>query len=499
MSMNRNRFLSAVTALSMLLFNSCTLLSGERSLDTDSTQLIAGKLSEVLTSSDLTSVSISAGDSPYGYAAVGAEENFGGYDGTSLSGTVVTTRAELVSALASGGIIYIKGMIDVTDTGDGTMLPDEAGGSTDALDAFVSSMELDSDNEYDSYSDWKIAYFWNCDLTTDDSSDSSETKSDLYDDLWAFSDAYKKIVLLTVKSDTTIIGINSDDGSASGITGGNLLIKNVSNVAIRNIVIQNAYDPFPHHEANDGYNAQWDCITIQNNNSNIWIDHCTFQDTMYVDYVHTNGNFSNENYYEKWQDFDGLLDIKGISTNITISHNRFLNHDKTMLIGSSDSEQVTEDGATEKRNVLATDRYITLDHNLYYNCGQRLPMVRLTSMVITNNYFDFDNGHYKQQYAIGPKYNALLIVQGNYFGSGINYTLKGDGKTDSMAYVYFADNVEASLKKTSAYPYASISLSTSNMPFTPDAEAFSYTLENASDLPDTLPASSGAGCTTVTE
>ncbi len=38
-----------------------------------------------------------------------------------------------------------------------------------------------------------------------------------------------------------------------------------------------------------------------------------------------------------YQLHDGLLDITNASDLVTVSWNRFLNHDKVMLIGSSDS------------------------------------------------------------------------------------------------------------------------------------------------------------------
>ena len=98
-----------------------------------------------------------------------------------------------------------------------------------------------------------------------------------------------------------IIGL----GTNSGLKGGSINISGVSNVAVRNLTIQDAYDPFPHHEKDDGFNAQLDCIVIQGTTSNIWIDHCTLKDTMYYKKVAISGGS------EKWQTYDGLCDIKG--------------------------------------------------------------------------------------------------------------------------------------------------------------------------------------------
>ncbi|WP_462106333.1 hypothetical protein [Campylobacter concisus] len=46
---------------------------------------------------------------------------------------------------------------------------------------------------------------------------------------------------LSVASNTKVIGL----GKSSGIKGGSLLLKNVQNIAIRNMKIEDAFDPFP--------------------------------------------------------------------------------------------------------------------------------------------------------------------------------------------------------------------------------------------------------------
>ncbi|MBR6914397.1 MAG: polysaccharide lyase family 1 protein, partial [Treponema sp.] len=286
--------------------------------------------------------SISASDTPTGYATITPQTG---------SGTTVTTKAELLSAISNGGLIYVSGTIDMSDG----CLPTTAGGTTDELDAFVkkqttSLKNSDSSkypNVYTTYTAFRNAYAALCSSSTDDKS-SSSTSTTLSQTLWKLNSTYGNKIKLNVKSNTTIIGLGN-----AVIKGGTIQISGVSNVTIRNLTIQDAYDPFPHHEKNDGFNAQWDGICLDGA-SNIWIDHCTIEDTMKYTTVTTSSGS------EKWQTYDGLCDITKSSTNVVVSYCFFKNHDKTMLIGSSSSD--------------LSGGNITIHHNRFLNCGQRLPM-----------------------------------------------------------------------------------------------------------------------------
>lgn len=61
-------------------------------------------------------------------------------------------------------------------------------------------------------------------------------------------------------------------------------------------------------------------------------------------------------------EFDGLLDIKDGSSNMTFSYNYFHDHHKVGLMGSSDGDTF--------------DWRVTLQHNRYENVGSRLPLQR---------------------------------------------------------------------------------------------------------------------------
>ncbi len=395
---------------------------------------------------------IRASDIPSGYASTGVSTSgFGGYGGTVVT---VSSKKELVEYAKKSGkyVIYIDGMIDMS----GGMLPAEGGGSTTALDEFVKN-----NSEFETYEAFKKAYAGACSAETDDSS-SSSPESTYGSVLWTLNKAYKNVIQLNLTSDKTLIGL----GTGSGIKGGTVSIADASTIALRNLTIQDAYDPFPHYESGDGFNAQHDAIGIQGTCSNIWIDHCTLKDTLYAGTVSISDGKS-----EKWQTYDGLCDMKGDVKNITVSNCKFMEHDKTMLVGSSDT-----DGSNETRT-------LTLSGNYFYNCGQRLPMARNVKAHIYNNYYDAESSpHYKQQYAVGCRAGSLIVAENNYFGSGIYYSFK-----DSDGTLYSSGNTDNSQQKCST-------TESSSKPF---EIPYTYTAVSASEAKAVAEEFAGAGTCSV--
>ena len=105
----------------------------------------------------------------------------------------------------------------------------------------------------------------------------------------------------------------------------------------------------------------------------MWIDHNVFEDKESKDET------LPQYFGVLFQVHDGLLDITNASDLVTVSWNRFRNHDKTMLIGSSDS-------AAADRGKLR----VTLHHNLFDGIGQRAPRVRFGQVHIFNNYYKIE-------------------------------------------------------------------------------------------------------------
>nr|MCR4821874.1 polysaccharide lyase family 1 protein [Treponema sp.] len=271
--------------------------------------------------------------------------------------------------------------------------------------------------------------------------------------------------------------------ASSGIKGAAISLSGVSNVVLRNLTIQDAYDPFPHHEVkddgvtSDGYNAQWDGIGIQGESSYIWIDHCTIQDTLSLSHVYTGATT-----LEKWQTYDGLLDIKGDGANITVSYCKFKNHDKTSLIGPSDDEG------------SASTRKITYHHNYFYNCGQRLPMVRNTTMHLYNNLYMYSSGEYSQQYGVGVRAGSVIYSENNYFGSGINYAFK-DSETASSSGTLNSSGDSVS----SSYGTSALTNSVGSAVFSTAVNAYTYTPDTAATINSSLANLVGPAAVTISE
>lgn len=206
-----------------------------------------------------------------------------------------------------------------------------------------------------------------------------------------------KDIVIYIGSNTSLIGVGRD----AKISGAALQVKGVENVIIRNITFESPVDYFPAWDPNDGefgeWNSEYDCLTIENS-KNVWVDHCTFSDGDYLD------NMAPVYFGRLFQQHDGLLDIKNEADLITISYNIFYNHDKTMLIGSSDSR-------IQDRGHLR----VTLHHNLFENVTQRLPRVRFGQVHVYNNYYKINsNSPYYFDYAWGVGVESQIYAQNNF-------------------------------------------------------------------------------------
>lgn len=173
-----------------------------------------------------------------------------------------------------------------------------------------------------------------------------------------------------VAANKTIIGV----GSGAAITGGGLNVASVSNVIIRNINFRDWSD--------DAINVQY--------SSRVWIDHNSFS-----------------------HGYDGAVDIKRASDYVTVSWNKFSNHDKVGLIGHSD------DNGAEDRGKLRVTYYA----NWFDGTTQRHPRVRFANPVhVFNNYYRGNSG-----YGVASTCNAGVYVERNYFDSVANTVVAQTG------------------------------------------------------------------------
>jgi pectate lyase len=106
---------------------------------------------------------------------------------------------------------------------------------------------------------------------------------------------------------------------------------------------------------------------------------------------------------------DGLLDVTNESDFVTVSWNQFATHDKTMLIGNSDS-------APEDREHLR----VTIHHNFFDGTGQRTPRVRYGKVHVYNNVYRADRDtNYRSSWGAGVE--SQIYAENNYFDMSASF------------------------------------------------------------------------------
>jgi len=303
---------------------------------------------------------------------------------------IVTNRAELIAALNNGvfsstspsnpsnepKIIYVAGTID---------------------------MNVDDNNQplncVDYYRD---GYTLEAFLATYDPAvwGREDPEGPLEDARLTSRDAQQARVRIRIGSNTTIVG---SDKHAT-VRGGWFDIRGTSstnrtNIIIRNLTFEDTYDCFPEWSPTDGalgsWNALYDSISLRYTN-HAWIDHNTFKDRDTAD-------STLPHYFGVlYQVHDGQLDITNASDYVTVSWNRFENHDKVMLIGSSDNAPA--DVGKLK---------VTIHHNLFNDMGQRTPRVRYGQVHIYNNYYQISNPE-NYVYSWGVGIQSAIYAENNF-------------------------------------------------------------------------------------
>ena len=138
-----------------------------------------------------------------------------------------------------------------------------------------------------------------------------------------------------------------------------------------------------------------DAITIEGNGTNgdvehVWLDHNELFSSTKDD---CDGAGDTE--------FDGLIDIKKGARYITISYNYIHDHQKTGLLGHSDSDDV--------------ERYVTFHHNWYNNVVSRTPLHRFGYVHLFNNYYNQITSS-----GINVRMGGVALIEANYFENATN-------------------------------------------------------------------------------
>ncbi|KUN81570.1 pectate lyase family protein [Streptomyces griseoruber] len=370
----------------------------------------------------------------------------------------VSTRAELVKALGSATdttprIVKVKGTIDANtnDSGKKLTCADYASGTGYSLSAYLKAYDPAT------YGRSKLPSG-----TQEKARAAAQTKQ-------------AKNIVFKVPANTTIVGV---PGTNAGLTGGMLQIQKVDNVIVRNLAFSATEDCFPQWDPTDGddgnWNSNYDSVTLRGA-THVWADHNSFTDAPHLD-------SSNPKYYgREYQIHDGALDITKSSDLVTVSRNQFTNHDKTMLIGSSDSEP-------------SGKLRVSIHHNVWKGIVQRAPLARVGQVHIYNNLYDVTplNG-YAVQYSINSRAKAQVVAENNYWkvpsSVKVAKLLSGDGTGSIKGSGNLVNGTTTDL--VAAYNAASSKDLKTTVNWTP---ALTSGLESsAKNLPTSLATTTGAG------
>ncbi|SFD32296.1 pectinesterase family protein [Massilia yuzhufengensis] len=217
----------------------------------------------------------------------------------------------------------------------------------------------------------------------------------------AFSDSadQAKRGVVRIPSNTTLVG----SAPGAGFVNGSLAVANASQVVIRNLAIRNPCDVGPRWDPKDGakgnWNSSFDAISITGSH-HVWIDHNSFTDA-----PDTDDRAALENGMRK-QCHDGALDITQGSDFVSVTYNRFAQHEKNMLVGAGD--RATGDAGHLR---------ITLKANLFEHVAERAPRVRYGQVHLLNNYYVGDRKHpvYGHGYSVGVAHASHIVSHANVF------------------------------------------------------------------------------------
>jgi pectate lyase len=328
-----------------------------------------------------------------------------------------------------------------------------------------------------------------------------------------------------VPSNTSIIG----NGSTAKIIHGNLKISGTSssapvdNVVIRNVAFEDAFDFFTAWDPTDSggrWNSNYDNVSILYA-THVWIDHCTFSDGARTDDQFPSvwaAPYDGDLYHV--QHHDGLLDMTKSANLITVSYNHLHDHDKSMLMGGTDTASLT----AENPGVLKT----TFHHNYFQNLVQRKPRVRYGMVHLYNNYFTGSNSVTLYNWLVGitSGQGSKLYIENNVFdisggaaasdtigasvSSGSTLTkcaaLSGMSTARCSPYIFDSGNLlngaavnlgatahsASSLVTVTATPWSSASNPAATPSATP-ASYYNYSVDATSNLATAVPAAAGVG------
>ncbi|HLK89012.1 MAG TPA: hypothetical protein VKZ18_03905 [Polyangia bacterium] len=161
---------------------------------------------------------------------------------------------------------------------------------------------------------------------------------------------------IRVSSNKTVIGLNVAAGpSGSGFLGGGLVMTKVSNVTLRNLMIQ-----MPN---SDDSSDNVDAIHIEGS-TQIWVDHC---------------DLSSSGNTDAGASYDDLIGITDKSDFVTVSWTHYHDHRDTGIVGRSENVSAEADDVDKE--------HITFDHDYFQGVASG-PRLRFGTMHVLNCFFD---------------------------------------------------------------------------------------------------------------
>jgi len=265
---------------------------------------------------------------------------------------------------------------------------------------------------------------------------------------------------------------NKVSGDSCNTADGVIEIKEVSNVSIigtgngalfdelgihirksSNIILQNLHVRNVKKSGSPTSNGG-DAIGMESNVSNVWVDHVTLE---------AQGGESDG--------YDALFDMKADTTYVTLSYSILRNSGRGGLVGSSSSDN--------------SNGPVTFHHNIYENIDSRVPLFRGRIGHTYNNHF---NGINKS--GINSRVGGKVMVERNYFENAKDPL--GTFYTNDIGYWEVHDNIFTSSVVWTADD-------DKNHPAGPNVESttsvsipYSYSMDDASCIPEILAATSGA-------
>lgn len=244
-------------------------------------------------------------------------------------------------------------------------------------------------------------------------------------------------------SNVTIVGV----GSGATFDQLGIHIRDSSNIIIQNVHVKNV------KKSGSPTSNGGDAIGIEKDVRNVWVDHVTLE---------ASGGESDG--------YDALFDIKNNSKYITLSYSILRNSGRGGLVGSSDSD--SENGP------------VTYHHNYYQNIDSRTPLLRHATAHSYNNYYENLN-----KSGMNPRIGGKIKVENNYVKDSQNPL--GTFYTNDMGYWDVSgniwDNVTWTDEESKNYPAGPNPTSTTSISI-----PYSYSLDDASCVPNIIKASAGA-------